>query len=169
MTELVAEDEANGLFTLLCCEREDIGVEDHEVPSEEFCRECVENSARLKDEDRWSIVQPEATCMLVGERVQLGELLRRDPHAIAADVPDVKAVSDEENDDAEYEVGNQRAGDRSAVENGQCQSDVDEEADDNTDGEIEPFLWMYQGLENQRAGRARFRWHCQFLVVGREN
>jgi hypothetical protein len=107
--------------------------------------------------------------MLIGQGVQLGELFARDPHSVAADVTDVEAVSDEENDDAGYQVGNQRAGDRSTVEDGQCQSDVDEEADDDTDGEIEPFLGMYQGLENQRAGRARFRWHCQFLVVGREN
>ena len=107
--------------------------------------------------------------MLIGHHIQLGELPTGDTYAVTADVTDVEAVSDEENNDAEYEISDQRARNGSAVEDSECQGDVDEEADDNADGEVDRFLRMYQGLEIQRAGSARFRWHCQFLVVGREN
>jgi hypothetical protein len=38
--------------------------------------------------------------MLVGHRVQLGELPARDTHSVSAHVADVEAVSNEERDDA---------------------------------------------------------------------
>ena len=90
--------------------------------------------------------------MLIGHRVELGELPTGDTHAIAADVTDVEAVSDEENNDAEYEIRDQRGCNGSAVEDRQYQCDVDEEADDCADSEVDRFLRMYQGLEIQRAG-----------------
>src|ERR1700686_168588 len=100
MAELMAEHEAHGLFALLRRKREDVGVEDDEVAPEEPRRECVEHSARLKNEDRGGLVQSEPAGMLVGHRVQLWELPARDTHSVAAHVADVKAVSNEERDDA---------------------------------------------------------------------
>jgi hypothetical protein len=90
--------------------------------------------------------------MLIGHGVELGKLPTGDTHAIATDVTDVEAVSDEENNDAEYEISNQRGCNGSAIEDSECQGDVDEEADDNADREIDRFFRMYQGLEIQRAG-----------------
>src|ERR1700730_6813202 len=167
MPELVSKDEAHGHLALLRRQRENVRVEDHEVASEESRRECVEDSSRLKNEDRGRLVQSESAGMLVSHRIQFGELPTRDAHSVAAHVTDVEAVSNEERDDADYEICNQRAGNLSAAENGQCQTDIDHEANDNADGVIDLLLRMYQGLEVQRAGRARFRWHGQFLVVGR--
>src|SRR6266704_3690652 len=107
--------------------------------------------------------------MLIGHRIQLRELTTRDSHSIAAHVTDVEAVNDEERDDAKDEIGSQRAGDRSAVEDGHCQADVDDEANDNADREIDLLLRMYHRLEDQRAGAARFRWHVSSLWWGGEN
>jgi hypothetical protein len=104
----------------------------------------------------------------VANALRTPELTNRDSHTIAAHVTDVDTVNDEEHDDAEYEIGNQRAGNLSAAENCQCQSYVDDEANDNADGEIDLLLRMYQGLEGQRTGAARFRWHVSSLWWGGE-
>src|SRR5918992_5683397 len=92
--ELVSEHEGDLVLALLVRELEDVGIDNDEIPANEFRRERVKSAALLDHVDRGHSREFEPLGQLICDPIDLGKLVRGYPYPVSANVPHRPPVED---------------------------------------------------------------------------